>query len=341
MFHRVFIAGTFDGLHRGHEAVLTRAFAEGERVTVGITTDTFAKRFKNYDLRITKFEERKSALERWIKKKGWRQQATIIPIEDRYEPAASDRSLNALIVTSQNKTTGEAINDMRNKRGLTGLVLLEVPMVAADDGQPISSTRTRNGEITASGKFLLPDALRPELTKPLGKLLVGSAIGETLGKLRGRTVVTVGDVATKTFLDAGITPSLAIFDLRVGRKPSMELSALSKGKHIASGPGFISQEAIAAIGAWAENLASKGVALKGSPSVIVIDGEEDLLVLPAVLAAPLESMVYYGQPPLRPSTKARDYEEQAGQGVVEIEVTIEKKKDMMELLAKFEEGSSE
>ncbi len=325
MYHHVFVGGTFDGLHKGHEAILTAAFSQGEHVTVGLTSDEFVQKLKNSHGSIKSFEERKQALVAWLTQKGWVTQAVIIGINDKYEPAASDKELTALVVTAQNKNTGEEINDLRKKRGLAAFTLLEVLIVPAEDGQPISSTRVRSGEIDPTGKYVMPETLRSELQKPLGRMLTGQAISDTLSKLDGRTVITVGDVVTKTFLDAGVFPALAVIDLRVSRKPDQQLAHLGANRpHIPSGPGSISKEAIAAIGTWAESQQKSN-----KPEVIVIDGEEDLLVLPVILAAPLESLVYYGQPPLRQGSEGQ------AAGVVEVEVTIEKKKEMTELLKKF------
>lgn len=53
---------------------------------------------------------------------------------------------------------------------------------------------------------------------------------------------------------------------------------------------------------------------------ILIDGEEDLLVLPAIIYAPLGARVYYGQP---------------GEGLVEVVVTHRKKRQALALLGKF------
>ena len=63
MYKHVFVAGTFDGLHAGHQAILVRACADGERVTVGLTSDEFVKKIKNYDLHSTHYEERRKTLE--------------------------------------------------------------------------------------------------------------------------------------------------------------------------------------------------------------------------------------------------------------------------------------
>ena len=43
-FKLVGVAGTFDMLHKGHKALLRKAFEVGERVVIGLTTDEFAAR---------------------------------------------------------------------------------------------------------------------------------------------------------------------------------------------------------------------------------------------------------------------------------------------------------
>lgn len=318
-YSHLFLAGTFDGLHAGHRVILTRAFEVGERVTIGLTSDEFVKKFKvqRVKCKVRTYEERKKVLEQWLKKNN--KYALIIPIDDPYEPAASMKDLDALIVTAENRKTGERINALRQGLALSPLTLIEVPMVEAEDGKPVSSTRMRNGEIDHNGKLIMPESMRTILGKPLGRVLKRfhpAGQGETF-------IVTVGDIATKTFLDAGITPTLAIIDGMVGRKPFHETLKILQpqrvspfeAKAVKSGPGFISREAVEAI----ERCFASYVLRPGS-YVLIIDGEEDLLVLPAILHAPLGSILYYGQP---------------GEGLVEVRVTEEKKREVAGLLARF------
>lgn len=310
MYTHLFVAGTFDGLHKGHIALFMRAFHEGERVTIGVTSDAFVQKYKSVQLgKFAQYSIRKNQLEAWVTAKRLRGRATIIPIDDPYEPAASMGDLDALVVTGENRKRGEEINELRRSRGLAPLTLIEVPMVAAEDGQPISSTRMRNGEIDHNGRLVMPESMREALGKPLGKVLKGWIPQE-----KKQMIITVGDIATKTFLDTGITPFLAIIDGKVGRKPFGETLKLLQPqkvkpfrfKAVKSGPGYISKQAIQAI--------------KKMPRVIFIDGEEDLLVLPAILHAPLGSILYYGQP---------------GEGLVEVVVTESKKQQALALLGKF------
>jgi pantetheine-phosphate adenylyltransferase len=316
MYHRVFVAGTFDGLHTGHDAILKTACEAGEEVTVGLTSDLFVRNFKK-NISVAPFEDRKKSLEQWLAGHGYGDRALIIAIDDPYEPAASLTDLEVLVVTPTNKSTGEEINRIRKEKGLIPLGLLVVPLVPAADEKPISSTRVRDGEIDKTGRLIMPDNLRPELTKPLGQVLIGDSIGSSIETHRNGVIITVGDITTKTLLTAGVTPSLSIVDFQVERKPYPELDGRFTSLNIfrvnvPSGPGFIAKEAMSVIQKWSVHPEEK--------IVLAVSGEEDLLALPAIAYGPLSSVVYYGQP---------------GKGLVEIIVTQGKKEEAIALLDKF------
>lgn len=315
----VFVAGTFEGLHAGHRFLLARAFEAGECVTIGLTSDAFVHHHKLDKL--VQFNERKRVLEVWLTAQKLDARATIIPIDDPYEPAASMAHLDALIVTAENKKRGEEINTLRQGRSLQPLTLIEVPIVAAQDGKPLSSTRVRNGEVDADGRLVMPESMRSLLGKPLGKVLNGFAIEQSIRRNRDKVIITVGDVATKTLLDAGVIPFLSIIDFRVGRKPSTLLTpyretVLLYSNTVKSGPGFISREATEAI----RNVFTHSPINSSTHHSLIIDGEEDLLVLPAVIHAPTGSVIYYGQP---------------NEGLVEVAVTKKQKNEAKRLLAQF------
>lgn len=320
MYHRVFVAGTFDRLHTGHDAILTAACEAGEHVTIGLTSDVFVKKYKIHDslFIIQPFELRKQRLLEWIRKNGCENRASVIPIDDPYEPAASLTDLEVLVVTPETKSRGEEVNRIRKEKGLAPLGLLVVPLVSAADSKPVSSTRVRNGEVDKAGRLVMPDNLRPELSQPIGSVLIGDAIGSSIEANRNGILVTVGDITTKALLTAGVIPSLSIIDFLVERKPYPELdgrfAALNIFRvNVASGPGFIAREAIGVIQKWAAHPTEK--------LVLAVSGEEDLLALPAIAYGPVGSVVYYGQP---------------GKGLVEVIITPEKQMEAKKLLQKFQ-----
>lgn len=342
MYKHVFVAGTFDRLHSGHKALLRAAFEMGEKVTVGITSDKFVNEYKrsNTEYRILNTESiiqrctlRKQVVLEWLVTQGYEDRAIFVYIHTPHEPATTVVGVDALVVTSQNKKTGEEINEKRKAKNLPLFHLIEVGLVPAEDEKPISSTRIRTGKIDEEGNLVMPESLRSLLQKPLGKVLTGSDILSSIKNHESKSIITVGDMATKTVVDAGIIPCLAIIDGMVARKPYAPSATLISDRlsqqsacretekthvtRVKSGPGFISHSAVEAIDSVFESMKQS----KHPSILLVVDGEEDLLVLPVVEQAKIGTTVYYGQP---------------GKGLVEVIVTDAVKQMVQGFLRKFE-----
>ncbi|MEM2963638.1 MAG: DUF359 domain-containing protein [Candidatus Anstonellales archaeon] len=140
--------------------------------------------------------------------------------------------------------------------------------------------------------YLTPRA-RSILKKPLGRL-VGSQQALQIAK-ESQSFVVVGDSTLYLFLKNNLKPRLAIFDLlSERRKNPKRITDLIKRhckplKKIRNKAGTISKQAICEI--------LKFFKTKSSPNrFILVDGEEDLLALPAIKYAPLGTHVFYGQP---------------------------------------------
>jgi cytidyltransferase-like protein len=314
MYTHVFVGGTFDRLHVGHQSLLTTAFALGNQVTIGLTSDAFVRQYKSHHVdAIRSFATRHQELTDWCIKKDLLSRVHIIAIDDPYQPAASGL-FDAIIVTPENAFRAGEINAMRGKQGLTPLAPIEVPLVMAQDGKPISSSRVRGHEIDRHGDLILPNSLRWALAQPLGAIVADLDISR-LQKIP--CLVTVGDVTSKRILDAGISPSLMVVDNQVERKPSTlftnhTFDPHTYVAHVKSGPGFISDVALTILREWGDEPQKK--------IVLIVEGEEDLLALPAVLYAPIGAVVLYGQP---------------GKGLVHVEVTSELKTKVKRLLEQF------
>ncbi|MCE5337891.1 MAG: GTP-dependent dephospho-CoA kinase family protein [Methanomicrobiaceae archaeon] len=131
----------------------------------------------------------------------------------------------------------------------------------------------------------LPEAHRDLFKKPFGTLY--RDIRELLPQLEGRAVYTVGDVVTHNLLDAGIVPDIAIIDGYTMRLPCTHSPLLQERRVTAkNAPGTITDELVDAIDEM----------VRDPPGVIFVDGEEDLAVIPLVLAAPYGAAILYGQP---------------------------------------------
>ena len=131
----------------------------------------------------------------------------------------------------------------------------------------------------------LPEAERPSLKRPFGQ--VYPDIRALLPRVRGHEVYAVGDVVTHNLLREGIAPRIAIIDGHTMRAPCTRVPELPFRRILARNPaGTISDDLVRAI----------RDAVAHPPAVIFVEGEEDLAVLPLVLAAPAGVVILYGQP---------------------------------------------
>jgi hypothetical protein len=161
--------------------------------------------------------------------------------------------------------------------------------------------------------FRLPQWLRPALQQPLGELVV--EIPDWFKKNRPPVLITVGDVVTARFLGAALSPDIGVVDHRVmrsGSGPDIRKTIDGwrvKEVRVKNPPGTITLDLMRAF------------EIPDRPIKIVVEGEEDLAVIPAVQTAPEGSVVVYGQP---------------HRGMVVIRVTSEVKRRFSKFLQQFE-----
>jgi pantetheine-phosphate adenylyltransferase len=144
------MGGTFDILHKGHRALLTKASEIGNMVLIGLTTDIRARKGRT-EVDINSYETRKENLEILLDSMNFPSNFQIVPLNDDWGPSVIEESFTAIIVSEETKKTAEKINKIRNKNGNGQLEIVMVPFVKAYDGQKISSSRIRNNEIDSNG----------------------------------------------------------------------------------------------------------------------------------------------------------------------------------------------
>jgi len=153
MFRVVAVGGTFDELHRGHRALLRRAFEVGDHVLIGLSSDEFAGRMgKPHE--VAPYERRLRELKALLMEWGVDGRAEIIPLNDPYGVTLSNGHVEAIIVSRETEPKAQEINEKRAAKGLPPLQIIVVEMVLAEDGLPISTTRIRRGEIDREGRLL-------------------------------------------------------------------------------------------------------------------------------------------------------------------------------------------
>ena len=144
----------------------------------------------------------------------------------------------------------------------------------------------------SKGDLLLTPGLRRKLKNPLGRFFPAMDVrGEDFLSLvtGAKLVVTVGDRVTETLQETtGRSPDVFVVD-GMERRSAREIPRVAHGSTLkAKNPaGGITKAALSAV---------KRAFAGEKPVMVLIDGEEDLLTIPAVIEAPLGSVVFYGQP---------------------------------------------
>jgi uncharacterized protein (UPF0218 family) len=101
-------------------------------------------------------------------------------------------------------------------------------------------------------------------------------------------IITVGDRTTEKMIDFGLIPSLQIIDGIEKREKREPLKLANATELTVDNPA--AQITIASM-----DVIKKAYTLQ-SPVRLYVNGEEDLLVLPACIFAPENAVVLYGQP---------------------------------------------
>lgn len=314
--------GTFDLFHKGHEKLIEKALDSSKKTLIGITSNAYVKKFKN-NSSIADFKIRKRSVLDYINKKHALEKVIIVEINSAYEPyLETSKEYDAIIVSSQTKKITHAINQKRKNNNLQQLEIVVSPDALAQDKRLISSSRIRNGEINRVGKnfinpkwknknLILPKQLRKSLKLPWGKIIT-----KVPKNIYPHKTVAVGDYTVQLFNSLNVNQYLSIVDFLINREKRFNKLSEVGFKDIShvmvkSPAGIISKELFREVNNAFKNNEKK---------VIVVEGEEDLAVLPVILAAPLDYNIFYGQP---------------GVGMVNILITEEIKEKAYNLINKF------
>ena len=301
------VGGTFDRLHSGHKLLLSMAISRSEQVEIHVVNDEIAGRKSPH---IQPYDDRVDAIYDWLSEKSYHS-VSIFQLNDSFGPAPNHESADAIIATPETIGNCQEINRMREVSGLGKLSILEVPHMLDYSGKIISSSRIRSGMIDSDGNAWIDDQNRQhelkmvatldnELKTPMGTLFEGPeeypevAMSEAIESIdrQNSSIVAVGDVSVATLIGMGIIPDIGIVD-GMTKRVKLDESELIDSSHFtnilsAINPaGHIMPSLIDAV----ENALSKD-----EPTIINVEGEEDLAPIIIHCLAPIGTAVIYGQP---------------------------------------------
>ena len=148
-FELVAMGGTFDIIHRGHMTLISKAFSISSKVIIGLTGDELARR-KNKKI-LNPYESRFETLENIIKTNFPNVLYEISKLDNDFGPAVLEAGVEALVVSEETGKQGNVLNKLRAEKNLPPVKIVIVPMVLAQDGDRISTTRIKNSEIDVEG----------------------------------------------------------------------------------------------------------------------------------------------------------------------------------------------
>ncbi len=142
------VGGSWDIFHSGHRYILSTAIEKSEHLDIGVTSDEMLTE-KIGSEEHDSFEERADNIRRFMGKHG-KKDFRIIEINDIYGNAVEEG--DSLLVNPENTANADKINEKRLEKGREPLNVEVISKLEAGDGEPISCSRIREGEIDTEGR---------------------------------------------------------------------------------------------------------------------------------------------------------------------------------------------
>ena len=145
-------------------------------------------------------------------------------------------------------------------------------------------------------KIFFPEEAKKVLRRPAGKLITGDP-DEVARRVKSiiefdepKLVVAVGDYTSKKLRDVDVRVNLYIVDGKVERKATELFKPEGlRVVRVVNEAGTLNPEAVKTL-----HKLLRGEELRDM--VLMVEGEEDLLTLAAILSAPDQTIIVYGQP---------------------------------------------
>jgi uncharacterized protein (UPF0218 family)/phosphopantetheine adenylyltransferase len=293
----------FDRLHIGHKVMIDR-LSEMTKPVACVTGGELVGPGLELEALIQPIEVRERNLRKYIQEVKLDNLISIKSITEVQDLLTVEGDTTFLMYEGPCCTEIEsgALNIRKEKSGVNDIVEYLKP-VRAHDGEKISSARIRLGEIDREGHRLVGTKEPPRELKLEGRIGLKAPKGDVFATKDGppeervvrkiyeespKCVISVGDVTSSTLIKAGYTPQVMIVDGITKRGPFKEQFMAERIYDIFNPAAVIYPEA------W--SVIHTAIQDENKYSLIIVEGEEDLMGFPAVLLAPDGAAVLYGQP---------------------------------------------
>lgn len=148
-YKRVAIGGTFDNIHNGHRKLLTLAASScTDSLVVGVMGDHMLKHKKN-SWQINDFKTRASSVTSFLSLVKPVLKVEIAELSDPYGPAITDKSIDAIVVSSETIEGAKKINKIREEKQMNPLAIL---VTRRENAAVLSSTFVREKTVNGGRK---------------------------------------------------------------------------------------------------------------------------------------------------------------------------------------------
>ena len=241
-FRLAVLGGTFDHLHVGHHALLASAFEVGDEVAIGLTTDGFVARYpKPAGTRMQRYSVRRASLVRWLRANYASRKWRVVPLDNPFG-GSLEPQVGVLVVSRDTERGGRAVNRERRRLGRPAVPVVSVPLVLADDLEPVSSRRVRAGAIGTDGRRLAPIRVALSTSDPRDRDAGKRAVTTVFPRARFVRLVS-GHRNASASRAPRRSPSrkAPVYDLaiRVSRRGAVGWSAVERTPRVRLGPRTI------------------------------------------------------------------------------------------------------